>query len=120
MPLQLPQTTMEEGKVKECSFATCLELSRHDTTVYSIGDACLLHTRIFEDIGLVWCGSSKVGLCASRLQQGGAVQQERAPLGENPTVMIPGPRLPAQGRQATMGRREAAGHCSAAAGWVAG
>ena len=43
------------GEIKECNFATCLELGRDDTALYAIGEHCVLHTRIFEDIGLVWC-----------------------------------------------------------------
>ena len=35
---------------------TCLELERDDTSLYAVGSsgACVLHTRIFEDVGLVW------------------------------------------------------------------
>lgn len=43
--------------VRQCTVLTCLELERDDTALYAVGasGACLLHTRIFEDIGLVWC-----------------------------------------------------------------
>lgn len=42
--------------VQPCRFLTCLELERDDTGLYAVGSsrACVLHTRIFEDIGLVW------------------------------------------------------------------
>ncbi len=42
--------------VHPCRVLTCLELERDDTSLYAVGSsrACVLHTRIFEDIGLVW------------------------------------------------------------------
>lgn len=42
--------------VQPCRVLTCLELERDDTSLYAVGSggACVLHTRIFEDIGLVW------------------------------------------------------------------
>lgn len=45
---------MSEG-VRECTVTTCLELERDDLGLYAIGTTCVLHTRVFEDIGLVWC-----------------------------------------------------------------
>jgi uncharacterized ferredoxin-like protein len=45
---------MTENGLKDCTFATCLELKRDDSGVYTIGPNCVLHTRVFEDIGLVW------------------------------------------------------------------
>lgn len=45
---------MEQHQLQDCHFSTCLELGRGDTGLYRIGDACVLHTRVFEDIGLVW------------------------------------------------------------------
>ncbi len=48
---------MGQPQLQDCHFSTCLELGRGDTGLYRIGDACVLHTRVFEDIGLVWCAS---------------------------------------------------------------
>lgn len=42
--------------VQPLKVLTCLELERGDTSLYAVGSsgACVLHTRIFEDVGLVW------------------------------------------------------------------
>lgn len=42
--------------MQPCRVLTCLELERDDTGLYAVGNAgtCTLHTRVFEDIGLVW------------------------------------------------------------------
>jgi hypothetical protein len=49
------------GAVKTAQFTTCLELSRGDNSVYAIGASCVLHTHVFEDIGLVWCVRGTAG-----------------------------------------------------------
>ena len=59
----IPEMTSSMGKEpKLCNFTTCLELGREDTSLYAIGDSCVLHTRIFEDIGLVWCVTFNIKL----------------------------------------------------------
>ena len=41
--------------VKPANFTTCLEMDRADDSMYAIGGSCVLHTHVYEDIGLVWC-----------------------------------------------------------------
>ena len=64
------------GAVKTAQFTTCLELSRGDNSVYAIGASCVLHTHVFEDIGLVWCVRGTAG--CSR-QQREAVNERAHP-----------------------------------------
>lgn len=49
-----PSSAAGEPGVQPCTLQTCLDLDRADTGVYSIGEHCVLHSRIFEDVGLVW------------------------------------------------------------------
>ncbi|PSC71206.1 trimethylguanosine synthase [Micractinium conductrix] len=49
-----PPAEAPAARLRECNFVTCLDLGREDTSVYSLGPSCALHTRVFEDIGLVW------------------------------------------------------------------
>ncbi|PRW59904.1 trimethylguanosine synthase [Chlorella sorokiniana] len=75
--LQVGHKSREKVLVLEpCQFLTCLELQRDDTGLYAVGSkgACVLHTRIFEDIGLVWGRKRRHPPGGASTQQGTAAQ----------------------------------------------
>ena len=46
----------EAAPAPAANFKTCLDLDRYDHGVYRVGKdgACVLHTHVFQDVGLVW------------------------------------------------------------------
>ena len=105
-PPGTPNITMGEA-LQPAKFTTCLELGREDDSIYAIGGSCVLHTHVFEDIGLVWC------VLANSVHERKAVKAGRAHNKAAPRCRSPPPLLPARaGRPAE--RRAAPAHLAPA------